>query len=248
MPTVSAVSLPDHLDPSLLRDRIAIVIDVLRATTTIAQALDKGASSIIPVSSIDAARMIAHEHNTALLCGERSGIKPDGFHFGNSPYEYTQSHIANRDIVLTTTNGTRALQMCTDAHAIYTASITNANAIVDTLASSTRDLILVCSGTDRRPSLEDSICAGLIAEKLSSSHNLDDSARLMSHAAQGAIVSHHDLQSAIASTYHAKRLLDLGFSRDVEFAAELGTSTCVPMFDPITGEIRPVSQLNQTHG
>lgn len=248
MPTVSAVSLPDHLDPSLLRDRVAIVIDVLRATTTIAQALDEGASSIIPVASIDAARMIAHERNNALLCGERSGIKPDGFHFGNSPYEYTQSHVANRDIVLTTTNGTRALQMCTDAHAIYTASITNTNAIVDTLSSSTHDIMLVCSGTDRKPSLEDCICAGLIAEKLSSSHTLDDSARLMSHAAQGAIASHHDLQSAIASTYHAKRLLDLGFSRDVEFAAQLGTSTCVPMFDPITGEIRPASQLNKTHG
>lgn len=248
MPTVSAVSLPDHLDPSHLRDRVAIVIDVLRATTTIAQALDEGASSIIPVASIDAARMIAHERNNALLCGERSGIKPDGFHFGNSPHEYTQTHVANRDIVLTTTNGTRALQMCTDAHAIYTASITNAKAIVDVLAASTRDLTLVCSGTDRKPSLEDCICAGLIAEELSSSHTLDDSARLMSHAAQDAIASHEDLQSAIASTYHAKRLIDLEFSRDVEFAAQLSTSTCVPLFDPITGEIRPASQLNKSHG
>jgi len=248
MPTISAVSLPDHLDTAGLSDRIAIVIDVLRATTTIAHALDQGASCVVPVGSVDGARIVAHDRPNTLLCGERSGVKPDGFHLGNSPSEYIQSTIRGMDLVLTTTNGTRALQMCADAHSVYTGSLTNLDALCDEVRSQDRDIVLVCSGTDRRVSLEDCICAGLIAEDLQTSHHLDDSARLQFYAARGAIDHRGGLSEAIASSFHAKRLIDMGFGDDVRDAAGLGTSLCVPCFDAGTGEIRPVSQLNQSHG
>lgn len=248
MPTISAVALPDHLDPSQLKGRIAIVIDVLRATTTIAHALEQGASCILPVASIDAARMIAHERAGSLLCGERSGIKPEGFNLGNSPREYTPEQINGRDLVLTTTNGTRALRMCEDAHRIYTASITNLAAVCAELEQQQQDIVLVCSGTDRRVSLEDCIAAGLIASRLQASHTADDSALLMINAAEGAIESNAGLEPAIASSFHARRLINMGFANDVKDASQPSTTPCVPCFDPATGEIRPVPQLNRSHG
>lgn len=248
MPTVSAESLPDHLGTDELSTKIVVVIDVLRATTTIAHALDHGAACVFPVASIDSARMIAHERPNSLLCGERSGIRPDGFQLGNSPLEYTTDHIANRDLVLTTTNGTRALHMCASAHTILTGSITNLVSLCEQIRQSDQDVVLVCSGTDRRVSLEDCICAGLIAERLQGTHELDDSASLMSHAAHGVIERSGGLGPAIASSFHAKRLEDLGFGRDVEYAAQLNKSTCVPCFDPATGEIRPLPLPNAARG
>lgn len=247
MPTISAVSLPDHLDEHGLRDKVAVVIDVLRATTTIAHALASGAACVVPVSSVDGARLIAHDRPGSLLCGERGGVRPEGFTLGNSPLEYTPDLIQAREIVLTTTNGTRALQMCSGAAEIYTGSITNLSALCGLLGSQPRDIVLVCSGTDRRVSLEDCIAAGLIAQRLQATHAADDSAMLMRHAAEGAIERCGSLEAAIASSFHAKRLIDLGFAEDVQGAACIGACPCVPHFDPATGEIHPASLPNASH-
>ncbi len=248
MPSISAVSLPDHLDDHLLPERIAVVIDVLRATTTIAHALDNAAACIIPVASIDAARLIAKQRHGALLCGERGGIRPDGFTLGNSPAEYSRETVGTMELVLSTTNGTRALQMCDNAHEVLTASITNLNAVASYLRSQDHDVTLVCSGTDRSVSLEDCICAGLLAARLQSTHAADDSAMLMRHAAEGAIERCGGLAAAIASSFHANRLVELGFGTDVSFAAMPDTSPALPCFDPAVGEIRCIAQNTQARG
>jgi 2-phosphosulfolactate phosphatase len=129
--------------------------------------------------------------------------------------------------------------MAGDASEIYTASITNLAALCTLLETVQRDLVLICSGTDRRVSLEDCICAGLVAQRLRISHEADDSALLMCHAAEGAIERCGGLEGAIASSFHAKRLIDLGFAEDLHFASRVRACGCVPMFDPATGEIRP---------
>ncbi|HCT44975.1 MAG: 2-phosphosulfolactate phosphatase [Phycisphaerae bacterium] len=248
MPTLSAVTLPDHLDQEKLTGSIAVVIDVLRATTTIAQALQHGARCIIPVASIDSARMIAHKRQSALLCGERGGIKPEGFTLGNSPAEYTQQAVGGRDLVLTTTNGTRAMHMCDAAYEVLTGSITNLGALVNELSTRDQHIVLVCSGTDRKVSLEDAIAAGLIAQALQSTHTPDDSATLLRDAALGAIQSHGSLELAIASSFHAARLNDLGFGADVRFASQRSCCPIVPRFDPATGEITGIEQPQKTLG
>ncbi|MFG0300036.1 MAG: 2-phosphosulfolactate phosphatase [Phycisphaerales bacterium JB047] len=248
MPTLSAVTLPDHLDQEKLSGSIAVVIDVLRATTTIARALEHNARCVLPVASIDSARMIAHERENALLCGERSGIKPEGFSLGNSPAEYTQEAVGGRDLVLTTTNGTRALHMCDAAYEVLTGSLTNLDALADELGTREQNIVLVCSGTDRKVSLEDAIAAGLIAEALHTTHTLDDSAALLRDAAHGAVHRHGSLQQAIASSYHAGRLNDLGFDADVRFASQRSCCPIVPRFDPATGEIRAIEQPQKTLG
>jgi len=248
MPTIRAALLPDHLASFQLSGAVAVVIDVLRATTTISHALEHGALCILPVASIDSARMIAHDRTGTLLCGERGGIKPEGFSLGNSPAEYTLDSVGGRELVLTTTNGTRALHMCDDAHEILTASITNLDAIARELTRRENDIVLVCSGTDGRFSLEDGIAAGLLAEAIGSSHSLDDSAAMMCDAAIGAIERCAGLEPAIASSYHAQRLIGLGFGDDVRFASQRSTCDIVPCFDAATGEIRAIEQPHAAQG
>jgi 2-phosphosulfolactate phosphatase len=239
MPRVSAVLLPDHLEQPVQSGRVAVVIDVLRATTTIAQAFISGAKSITPAASLDAARMIAHGKPGALLCGERGGMKPEGFILGNSPYEYSTEQVGDQELILTTTNGTRALQMCSDALEVYTGSITNLDLLSEVLQADSRDVVLVCSGTDLKPAMEDAFCAGLIIDRLLDSHDLDDSALLLHHAAAGAISVFGSIEDVVKSSFHARRLIDLGFAKDVALSSELGSARCLPVFDPATGEIRP---------
>ncbi len=248
MPKISAVALPDHLAEHQLKGCVAVVIDVLRATTTVAQALEHGAGRVLPVAWIDAARMIAHQRAGSVLCGERGGIRPEGFVLGNSPSEYHKSTIAGSDLVLTTTNGTRALHMCDAADEILTGSITNLDALCAYLATHDQDVVLVCSGTDRRVSLEDCLCAGLITQALEQSHSVDDAAHLMRHAAGGAIEACGGLQEAVASSFHAKRLYDLGFGADVVFASQRSITQTLPRFDALTGEIIPVEQNERSVG
>jgi len=241
MPAVRVVALPDHLEADALSGAVAVVIDVLRATTTIAHALEHNASCVIPVASIDAARMIAHDRPGALLCGERGGIKPERFTLGNSPAEYTREAVGGRDLVLTTTNGTRALHMCERAQEILTASLTNLGGVADALTRRDRDAVLVCSGTDRRVSLEDCICAGLLVDALRESHTPDDSAMLAEHAARGAVARFGSLREAVASSFHAVRLVELGFGDDVAYSSQRSVCPLVPRFDPATGEIRAIA-------
>lgn len=238
-PRVEAVALPDHLEPGQLSGKVAVVIDVLRATTTIVRALESGASCVLPVASIEGARMLAHDREGSLLCGERGGIPPEGFALGNSPREYDTDAVGGRACVLSTTNGTRAMHMATGAHEVLIGSITNAHALCAHLISDGRDVVLVCSGTDRRVSLEDCIGAGGIVEGLTG-FEADDSALLMLRAMRGATEAHGSLQAAVASSFHAKRLADLGFRDDVALAAELGGAGLVPVFDQATGEITPL--------
>lgn len=231
MPTISVAALPDYLEPGSLTGKIAVVIDVLRATTTIARALEQGARCVLPVASLDAARIIAHERVGSLLCGERGGMKPEGFVLGNSPSEYTHHRVNATDIVLTTTNGTRALHMCSHAHEVVTASITTLDAVCAYLKDADRDAVLVCSGTDRKISLEDCICAGMIVSRLAQSHAPDDAARLISYASDGDITMSH----------HAQCLFDLGFAGDVQYASKSSICPLVPCFDPLSGEITPIA-------
>lgn len=242
MPTLSACALPDHVDPDHLRGRVAVVIDVLRATTTITVALENGAGAVVPVGSVDAARLVAHDRAGALLCGERGGVRPEGFDLGNSPAEYSRERVGGRDLVLTTTNGTRALHMCSGADTVLAGSVVNLGAVCEALDGLGVDAVLVCSGTDRRVSLEDCLCAGLMAQRLGGRFELDDSVRLMESAANDLVERCAGVEGAVRASFHARRLVDLGFGEDVRDCAMPDRVDCVGEFDPATGEIRLMVQ------
>ncbi|MDF1810462.1 MAG: 2-phosphosulfolactate phosphatase [Phycisphaerales bacterium] len=235
MRKIDAVALPDNLVHEQLQDRVAVVIDILRATTTIVNAMEQGAKNIVPVASVDSARILAQDNPDSILCGERGGIKPEGFILGNSPFEYSRKVVDGKSCILTTTNGTRALRMSEDAAQVVVGSLRNLDALCDWIKTDGRNVVLVCSGTDRRVSLEDCIGAGLIIDRLG--YAATDSAALMYHAMHSAVNRFDGVRFAIESSSHAKRLINLGFAQDVQFACEIGVSLTVPLFDSGVGEI-----------
>lgn len=154
-------------------DNVAVVIDILRATSVMAAALKSGATAIFPCLEVDEAKALATQTPGTLLCGERQGLMPEGFDFGNSPSDYTHKVCGDRPIVMTTTNGTRALMASASAGLVYTLSFGNILRVYQTLAetgaeSTRRSIHLVCSGTDGQVSWEDSLAAGMLANALAS--------------------------------------------------------------------------------
>jgi 2-phosphosulfolactate phosphatase len=216
----------ERVVPEGVRNSICVVIDVLRASTTIVSALANGCPGIVPVETPEEARKIAAEKN-CLLGGERNGLKIKGFHFGNSPLEYISGAIVGRFIAFTTTNGTRAIRACTRAHALLIGSFVNASAITAVVNSMPeKDILLVCAGTQGEPSIEDTVSAGMLLDMLQGKY---------SSAAQEAIdewrTYRNDLVSMMKNvSAHGRRLVELGFERDIEFAAVIDKFAVVPVY------------------
>jgi len=216
----------ERVVPEKVRNSICVVIDVLRASTTIVTALANGCSGILPAETPEEARKIAAA-KTCLLGGERNGLKIEGFDFGNSPLEYVSSEILGRFIVFTTTNGTRAVRACAQAPCLLVASFLNASAVTAVLDSmQERDILLVCAGTQGEPSIEDTVCAGMLLDMLQGKY---------SSAAQEAIkhwrTARNDLVSMMKKdSTHGRKLVELGFERDIEFAAAIDKFAVVPVY------------------
>ena len=237
-PTLDVALLPELAPDGL---GAAVMIDVLRASTTIVAAAGSGCRAVYPVETVQAARERAGELGTALLCGERGGVAPDGFDLGNSPLDFTPERVHGRSLVLTTTNGTRALGMLAGADPILIGAITNRRAVAEALRERGGRATLVCAGTEGRVSLEDIIAAGLILEHLvGTGAETTDAADLARHAAHDAVRAHGSIEGALRATAHGARLIGLGYGADVAHAARADISSVVPRFDPESGTIRVV--------
>jgi 2-phosphosulfolactate phosphatase len=153
-----------------MRGGVAVVIDVLRATTTMIHALAAGCDAIMPCDEIEEARRIARSlpDDSALLAGERQGLPIDGFDLGNSPGDCTPDVCSGKTLVMTTTNGTRAILASLEADRILVAAFVNRKATFEALKVEDRPIHLVCAGTDGQISLEDSMFAGALAHELDS--------------------------------------------------------------------------------
>lgn len=159
---------------------VAVVVDILRATTVMAAALKAGVTYIQACLEVHEAQELATATQNALLCGERQGLMPKGFDIGNSPGDYTAERCQGRPMVMTTTNGTRALIASSDAGVIYTLSFGNIKTVFDALIRQNSTLQLVCSGTDGLVSWEDTLACGMLADSLvKAGHEIgDDSTRI----------------------------------------------------------------------
>src|SRR5690625_3630724 len=167
------VLFTDHaLTPQSRSGQTVIVIDVLRATSTIVTALHHGARAVYPVAEVDQARALARHMPQALLGGEREGVPCEGFHMGNSPLEYTADQVKRRDVILTTTNGTNALQKAvhSGAAAIGTGTLLHASTTAAWCLQQNNSVTLVCAGTHGHFGLEDALGAGCIIEHCVQQH------------------------------------------------------------------------------
>ena len=222
--SIDVVFTPDLLPFCDLTGKTVVVTDILRATTTITFAVANGATAITPVlTPEDAFRLAANQPNT-LIGGERGGMKVDGFDLGNSPREYTESVVSGRQIVLTTTNGTRTLQACRAAERILVGSFFNLSAIVDQLAQVEGELVIACSGREGGFCTEDTAFAGACVAALAETQ-LTDAAETAKILYQ---THHDDLFGMLRNCYHGRSLAGIGLGEDLEFCAQVDIVDVLP--------------------
>lgn len=227
--------LPSLFEPSNLRGGIAVVIDILRASTTITHALANDASQIIPCETVNEARRLREERGKSLLLGgERGGEIIDGFDLGNSPTAYSRDAVAGRTVAFTTTNGTRALLRSAEAGRILVGSFANLDAVVRLLTDSDEAVHLVCAGTDGFISTEDTLFAGAVCEALESGgeHIVNDSARLAWNHWKQCSDSDDALFEAILTGRGGQNVNRLGLVEDIRVAASRNGFDLVPEFLP----------------
>jgi 2-phosphosulfolactate phosphatase len=216
-----------------LRGKTAVIIDVLRATSTITTAISNGAKGVIAVADMSDASKIAQNLDPSryLLCGEKNGVKIDGYHLGNSPLEYTSDKVSGKTLILNTTNGTKAISRSNLALQIYIGSFLNLTAVVNQLKKIDTDIVLVCSGWRNRLSLEDMLCAGQIIHEL-------NGGSLPEHALDGARVAHclyekygPQMPDVIKESNHAVRLKGIVDGNDVDFCSQVDKFDIVPTLE-----------------
>jgi len=239
---IHAHLLPALTTPAELTGQVVVVIDVLRATTTIAHALAAGAACVIPCLEVEAARLRAAEIEGALLGGERNGVAIEGFDCGNSPLDYTAAKVAGRTIVFTTTNGTRAMMLCKQAERVLTGAFVNFSAICDEV-SRYESVHLLCAGTNGEVTREDALFAGAVASEIAQQRGnvqLNDQAAIASSAwreCTAELASPTQLLEALRASRGGRNMIDIGRDRDIEIAAQIDRFEIAPALNLQTWRI-----------
>ncbi|GCL70600.1 2-phosphosulfolactate phosphatase [Paenibacillus naphthalenovorans] len=212
-----------------LQNKTVIVIDVLRATSTMLTALTNGSRSVVPTETVAQAKSLHRPGD--LLGGERSCKKIPGFDFGNSPFEYAPEAVKGKNIIMTTTNGTRAVQKSHKAAHILAGSLLNASSCAVKALQLQKEIALLCAGTHDVFSLEDGLCAGLLADELvrltGGGCEVNDLGLAMMHAYRQ---THDRLPETILSCSNGKRLIRLGYKEDVLYCSQVNRIQAVPQF------------------
>ena len=224
------------LSPSLLHlydvsSSIVVIIDVLRATSTIATALHNGAQCIIPVDSVSECIRIGKQID-AITAGERDGKIAEGLQHGNSPFEYPRAFIEGKKLVLTTTNGTRLLHMAVEkgAKEIITGSFANLEAVCSHLIKRNQPVILACAAWKDRVNLEDSLFAGAVIDKINANFEINcDSSKIaitLFEEAKSDLYSFMEQKKAS----HFERLSSFGLQEDIRHCFIPNTTKVLPIF------------------
>lgn len=229
-------TLHTSLSPALLHlydvsNSIVVIIDVLRATSTITTALYNGAKSVIPVDSVSRCMEIGRQIE-GVTAGERDGKKAEGLEYGNSPFEYPREFIEGKTLVLTTTNGTRLLHMALEkgAKEIITGSFPNLSAVCDHLTEMKQNVILGCAAWKDRVNIEDTLFAGAVISRTKKhfSVNCDSSHIAETMYENGKKDLFTFLKKSDASHYH--RLMNFGLEKDIRFCLAADGANVLPIY------------------
>ena len=221
-----AAPLPDLLGSTV------VVIDVLRATSSIVEALVNGAQGVYPAPSTEEAIKLASSlgREDTILCGEARGLTIEGFDLGNSPREFTAETVAGKRLVMSTTNGTGAFFLVEDAVRILACSFMNLSAVAAAVMDAD-SIVVVCAGMEGLFSLDDAVCAGALVQRIRKAAEVDVE---LNDAAMGAVemaltfrVNAHFL----ASTTTGRHLVEVGLREDLDVCAEVDRHSAVPELD-----------------
>lgn len=218
---------------SAMNDKNVVILDVLRATSTIVTALAHGALEVIPVlEPVEAVDLVRGIGSTECVTGgERKGYKIEGFDHGNSPLEYTEASIGGKKVILTTTNGTKAVKWVQAAAEVLIGSYLNAGAVARYLIEDQRDTVIVCAGREGNMSLEDLACAGKITALLKAaipSLEMTDAAQTAYWISERA--DQTGLERFIGETEHGRYLAEIGMVPDIQACTALDRYPILPRY------------------
>lgn len=257
-PILNVYALPTFVVPSELAGGTAVVIDVLRASTTIVHALDAGALEVIPCVEVADARAIATglPKESVILGGERGGLLIDGFDLGNSPSDYTPDVVEDKTVVFTTTNGTRAMATAQQAKRVLIGSFVNVSAVAAQLAieqcNSEPQIHLICAGSDGQIGHDDVLLAGMLVAKIEqlggSSYRMNAQAVtaretwLHTFALPQTLgaepIEPRQLATRLCTTEGGRHLISVGCEKDILTASRIDAFSCVPELDVHQRRIR----------
>jgi 2-phosphosulfolactate phosphatase len=224
--TLDVILTPNLLNLYPLEGKVVVVIDVLRATSTMTVALDQGANKVIPVESIEEC-LSYKDKPDHILAGERGGQKVQGFAYGNSPFEFMDGVVKGKILVLTTTNGTRAIEMSKSAYHVIAAGFLNFSAIANWIINESRDTLLLCSGWRDKFNLEDTVFAGAMINHLKE-HFLVDSDSAFA-AEKLYLNSRNNMLHFMKQSSHYKRLAKFGVVNDIKYCLRPDLTSVVPI-------------------
>ncbi len=226
-----------QLDEMRLKDKNIVVIDVLRASTSIATALQNGAKEIIPVSNVESVVKISGSlfGDVTLRAGERNGKMIEGFNLGNSPAEYKEENVKGKSIIFMTTNGSVAMVKGRHAKNLVVAGFVNLSAVVSFLKDLDGDFMIMCAGKENDFCIEDAVCAGKIINKFEHESQQD---LVLNDAAVAAVtldkILGKNILKMLKTSLHGKYLSEIGFEKDLELCAGIDS---IPVLPTLSGNV-----------
>lgn len=228
-PTLEVCLSPALLHLYDVKNSIVVIIDVLRATSTICTVLYNGAARVIPVASVPECISIGEQlGGNAVTAGERDGQVAEGLLHGNSPFEYPRDFIQDKTLVLTTTNGTKLLHMAKDAIEIITGSFPNLSAVCDYLVAQGKPVILGCAGWKDRVNMEDTLFAGAVVSRIREHFTVDCDSAIA--AASLYEISKDNIQEVMKEASHYRRLAKYGLEKDIQYCLTPDGANVLPIF------------------
>jgi 2-phosphosulfolactate phosphatase len=217
---------PELIHQHELKGKIVVVVDIFRATSCMVSGMATGVKSIYPVAEVD--ECFALGKTGKIMAGERGGQKVEGFNIGNSPFEYMCDDVKNKEITVSTTNGTQAIVKSIGADQILIGAFLNLDALQEYLSKTGKDVIVHCAGWKGTVNMEDTLFAGALVAALASSHEVDGDPAMLAHHLYDFNKS--KLIEAAKASSHAKRLCAFGVEKDLEFCMKTGEFDVIPQY------------------
>ncbi len=237
---------PSQVDELFLREKNVIVIDVLRASTTITTAINNGAREIIPVSSIESAVKVSGNlfGDVVLRGGERNGKIIEGFNLGNSPFEYTEEMVKGKSIIFCTTNGSSAMVKARYAKNMAVGGFANVSKVVEFIKEVHEDFYILCAGKQALFCVEDAVCAGMIIKKLTDDPSLSLQFNDSANAAQVLYkAAAKNLLKMVKTCDHGVYLTEIGFADDLKICVDVDS---IPILPQLIGNVLKLKKKDET--
>jgi 2-phosphosulfolactate phosphatase len=218
---------PALIDLYAIEESIVVVIDILRATSSIVYGIDNGAEAIIPVAQVE--DCLNYADRGYLLAAERNGEVVEGYNFGNSPFSYTADKVAGKTVVLTTTNGTKALHLARKASQVVIGSFLNLQALCNWLKTQDKDVLLLCAGWKDQFNLEDTIFAGAVVHELRPLFTDFDDAGVAAEDLYS--MAKDNLRAYVGKSAHSHRMMALNIEEDIKFCLQLNICEAIPVLE-----------------